>query len=69
MSDNETYVKAVRYIGALETLDAAAKAVGCMPCDKMTASLLDDIRRLTNKAVLAAWEYSDQYKPAVGKSE
>lgn len=66
--DNETHTRAVRYIGALESLDVAAKACGHMPNDRMTASLLDDIRRLTNKAVLSAWEYSDQYRPEVGKT-
>lgn len=61
--DNETYNRAVRHIGKLEALDALAKACEHMPGDKMTRSLLDDIQRLTNKAVLSAWEYSDQYKP------
>ncbi len=63
-NDNETYSRALRHVGKLEALDALAKACDYLPGDKMTASLVADIRRLTNKAVLSAWEYSGQYRPA-----
>jgi len=56
---NEAFEQAMRYVGQLQCLDAAAKSVHCLPRDKTTAELIDTIRTLTNKAVLRAWEYAD----------
>jgi hypothetical protein len=36
-----------------------------MPNDQATATILDAIRALTNKAVLSAWRYADEQSKSV----
>lgn len=62
--DKDVADKMQQTVGHLNALDAMAKGVGCMPGDHATATLIDAIRSLTNKAVLSAWRYADEQSKA-----
>lgn len=58
--DKEIRNKHYRVVGMLQALESAAKAVYAMPCDYATASLIDAIRQLSNRAATAAWDYAEK---------
>jgi hypothetical protein len=58
--DKEILDKMYIAVGQFEALNSLAVRTHGMPNDASTATLIDAIRAMTNKAVLSAWEYAEQ---------
>jgi enoyl-[acyl-carrier-protein] reductase (NADH) len=63
--DQDVKDKMQQIVGSIGALDRVAHTATCMPNDQATATILDAIRALTNKAVLSAWRYADEQSKSV----